>query len=80
MVGLAGNLYAQATGRPSSILHIPGLILLVPGSIGLRSLATLLREDVISGVETGLLAGIIAVALTTGIILASVLVPPKNTL
>lgn len=79
-VGLAGNLFVHWTGRPGSILHIPGLILLVPGSIGLRSLATLLTEDVVSGVETAMHAGIIAVALTTGMILASVLLPPKTTL
>jgi len=79
-VGLAGNLFVRLSGRPSSILHIPGLILLVPGSIGLRSLATLLQEDVVAGVETAILAGIIAVALTTGMILASVLIPPRTTL
>jgi len=79
-VGLAGNLYVRFTARPSSILHIPGLILLVPGSIGLRSLATLLNQDVVAGVETAILAGVIAVALTTGMILASVLIPPRNTL
>jgi uncharacterized membrane protein YjjP (DUF1212 family) len=79
-VGLAGNLFVHFTGRPGSIMHIPGLILLVPGSIGLRSLAALLGEDVISGIETAMLAGMIAVALTTGIILASVLLPPRTTL
>ena len=79
-VGLAGNLFVRISRRPSSILHIPGLILLVPGSIGLRSLSTLLQEDVVAGVETAILAGIIAVALTTGMILASVLVPPRTTL
>jgi len=81
LIGLAGNLFVRATGRPGSIIHIPGLILLVPGSIGLRSLATLLDNDVISGIETALLTGMIAVALTTGIIVSSVLIPPrKNTL
>lgn len=79
-VGLAGNLYVRISRRPSSILHIPGLILLVPGSIGLRSLATLLQEDVVAGVETAILAGIVAVALTTGMILANVLIPPRTTL
>ena len=79
-VGLTGNLFVHFTGRPGSILHIPGLILLVPGSIGLRSLAALLGDDVISGIETAMLAGIIAVALTTGMILASVLLPPRNKL
>ncbi len=79
-VGLTGNLFVHFTGRPGSILHIPGLILLVPGSIGLRSLTALLGDDVLSGIETAMLAGIIAVALATGMILASILMPPKNKL
>ncbi|TVS10567.1 MAG: threonine/serine exporter family protein [Wenzhouxiangella sp.] len=79
-VGLAGNLFVTLTGRPGSVMHLPGLILLVPGSIGLRGLATLLADDVISGIETAVMAGMIAVALTTGMILASVLLPPRTSL
>lgn len=79
-VGLAGNLFVLLSGRPGSIMHLPGLILLVPGSMGLRGLATLLTDDVISGLQTAMLTGMIAVALTTGIILASVLLPPKTAL
>ncbi|MGK7297321.1 MAG: threonine/serine ThrE exporter family protein [Candidatus Wenzhouxiangella sp. M2_3B_020] len=79
-VGLAGNFYARASGRPASILQIPGLILLVPGSIGMRSLSALLGQDVISGLETGFLAVMVAVALATGMILASALVPPRLSL
>lgn len=79
-VGLAGNLFATLSGRPGSIMHLPGLILLVPGSIGLRGLATLLSGDVVTGLETATMAGMIAVALTTGMILASVLLPPKTSL
>lgn len=79
-VGLAGNLFATLTGRPGSIMHLPGLILLVPGSIGLRGLATLLADDAVLGLVTATTAGMIAVALTTGMILASVLLPPKTAL
>ena len=79
-VGLAGNLFSALSGRPGSIMHLPGLILLVPGSIGLRGLATLVSGDVVTGLETAVTAGMIAVALTTGIILASVLLPPRTSL
>ena len=71
---------AIASGRPASIVQIPGLILLVPGSIGMRSLSALLGQDVISGLETGFLAVMVAVALATGMILASALVPPRISL
>jgi len=80
MVGIAGNVYARWSKRPGSIIHLPGLILLVPGSIGMRSLSALTSHDVLSGIETGFLAIMIAVALTTGLILASALVPPRITL
>jgi uncharacterized membrane protein YjjP (DUF1212 family) len=79
-VGLAGNLFARATRRPGSIVHLPGLILLVPGSIGLRSLSALLGDDVLAGLETGMLAALVAVGLSTGMILAGVLVRPRNLL
>lgn len=80
IVGMAGNFYARRTWRPASVINLPALVLLVPGSIGLRSLATLLGADIVAGVETAFLAIMTAVALTTGMILAGVLVPPKQEL
>lgn len=80
-VGISGNVFVSVTGRPGSIMHIPGLIVLVPGSIGFRSVTSLLSDDVVTGIETALLTAIIAIALTTGMMLASVLMPPnKNVL
>ncbi|MDR9389170.1 MAG: threonine/serine exporter family protein [Wenzhouxiangella sp.] len=78
-VGMAGNLFVLITGRPGSIMHIPGLIVLVPGSIGFRSVTALLGDDVVMGIETGFLTAIIAIALTTGMMLSSVLLPPQKT-
>jgi len=37
-VGAASNLFARLMNRPSSIFQFPGIILLVPGSVGYRSL------------------------------------------
>jgi uncharacterized membrane protein YjjP (DUF1212 family) len=79
-VAMSGNLFARITGRPGSVMLLPGLILLVPGSIGMRSLAAIVGQDILSGLETAFLAGMIAVALTAGMILASVLVPPRISL
>ncbi len=80
VVGLAGNLFARLTRRPGSIMHLPGLILLVPGSIGMRSLAALLGDDVLAGLQTGLLATLVAAGLATGMILAGVVIRPRNLL
>ncbi len=80
LVGLAGNLYARISRLPGSIMHLPGLLLLVPGSIGFRSIAAVFGQDVVSGVERFVSALMTAVALATEMILASVLIPPKNEL
>lgn len=80
LVGITGNLFVRLTRRPASILHTPGLILLVPGALGFRSLAAILSSDVVSGVESFFLALLTAVALATGMIIASVLLPPSREL
>lgn len=80
LVGLSGNAYARLTSLPGSTLHIPGLLLLVPGSVGMRSMAALLGADVLTGIEVAFAAVLTAVALATGMIVASVLLPPRNEL
>lgn len=77
-VGLGGNLLSRLRGRPAAIMQFPGLILLVPGSIGLSGLTAMARADVMSGVETAFTATMIGVALITGMLVSSLLVPPKR--
>ena len=79
-VGLAGNLYAKYSGRPGSIVLIPGLLLLVPGAVGFRGLSDLLNTNVISGIQTSFLALLTAVALTTGMIVSNAIIKPNNEL
>jgi len=80
ILGIAGNLFARFSGRPGSIVQLPGLLLLVPGAIGMRGLSALVGQDVITGIESAFLAAMVAIALATGLILASALVPPKTAL
>jgi uncharacterized membrane protein YjjP (DUF1212 family) len=70
VIGLFGNGYARLSGRPSLIPIVPGLLLLVPGSVGFHSLSALLRDDALSGVQTAFFAGMSAVALAAGLLLA----------
>lgn len=80
LVGAAGNLLARLLRRPAALLQVPGLILLVPGSLGFRSLSSLLHRDVLSGVHTAFEMTLVAIALTTGLLLAGVVVPPRRAL
>lgn len=80
LVGVAGNLVARFLQRPAALVQVPGLILLVPGSLGFRSLASLLDQDVLSGVHAAFEMTLVAIALTTGLLLASVVAPPRRAL
>jgi uncharacterized membrane protein YjjP (DUF1212 family) len=80
LVGIGGNLYARLLRRPAAVLQVPGLIMLVPGSLGFRSLSALLERDVLSGVQTAFATTLVAIALATGILLANVVVPPRRLL
>lgn len=72
VAGVAGNWYARVTNRPPQILLVPGLLLLVPGSVGLRSLASLLDRDTMVGIDDGFRMLLIAVALAAGLLVANV--------
>ncbi|MCI0696742.1 threonine/serine exporter family protein [candidate division KSB1 bacterium] len=78
--GASGNLYARWLDRPAAIPMVPSIMLLVPGSLGLSSLAKFIEKDVMSGVMTAFSMILIAVALVTGLLMANVIVPPRKTL
>jgi uncharacterized membrane protein YjjP (DUF1212 family) len=80
LVGVASNLYARFLNRPATVTLVPGILLLVPGSIGFRSLASLLDREVVLGVETAFRMILMAVSLVAGILASNVVAPPKRTL
>jgi uncharacterized membrane protein YjjP (DUF1212 family)/ligand-binding SRPBCC domain-containing protein len=80
LVGVLGNVYARIVHRPASVPIVPGLLLLVPGSIGLRSLSSLLAQDVLTGMQAAFTMTLVSVALAMGLLVANVLVPPRSAL
>jgi len=80
LVGVAANLYGRLLCRPVAVCQLPGLMLLVPGSLGFRSLSSFLARDVVPGIEGAFQVTLVAVALVTGLLIANVLVPPRRLL
>lgn len=80
LAGLVGNLYARRLRRPAVVLVVPSILLLVPGSIGYRSLSLLMNQDITSGVGIAFEALLVGIALVAGLLLANVLLPPRNAL
>ncbi len=77
-VALAANAYAHLRRRPAAVLRIPGLLFLVPGSLGFRGLTSLLERDVMQGIDLALRMLLVGASLVAGILLASALLPPPR--
>ncbi len=78
LVGVAANLVARFARRPAAMVQLPGLMLLVPGSIGFRSMASLVAHDTLSGVQAAFTMTLVAIALVTGLLVANVVLPPRR--
>lgn len=76
-VGLGANLFARWTGHPVALFQVPGVMILVPGSLGLHSLLALLNHDVLPGVESGFATFLAASSLVAGLLFANLIITPK---
>jgi uncharacterized membrane protein YjjP (DUF1212 family) len=77
MAALA-NLYGRVAERPGTLVRLPSIMLLVPGSVGFRGLASLMERDYTLGMDTALAVLTALVALMAGLMFGSVLVPPRR--
>jgi uncharacterized membrane protein YjjP (DUF1212 family) len=80
VVGCGSNAYARFQRRPSLVLRVPVMLILVPGSFGLRSVLLLVQANVSQGVETAFTMLFLAVALAAGLLTANALVLPRQRL
>jgi uncharacterized membrane protein YjjP (DUF1212 family) len=79
-VGLVGNASARWLGRSALQSTVPGVLVLVPGSLGFRSASALWTAEPLEGLRTGVATALIAVAIAIGLIVANSLVPPRRLL
>ena len=79
--GVTGNLYARFGRGPSAVAVVPALIILVPGSLGARSVAAFVEPLQGVGMAAPLTTlFVLAGALAAGILLANFVVPPRRAL
>ena len=77
-VALASSAYERWQHRPAAVVLVPGILLLVPGSVGYRSLSSLMERQTVAGIETAFSMILTAVALVAGLLIAGVIAPePK---
>lgn len=78
VVTAISNAYARWANRPGALIRVPGIILLVPGSVGFRSLTFVMERDVALGLDTGFLLVNLLVALVAGLLFGNLLVPARR--
>lgn len=76
LVTMAGNLFARWRRRPAAVVRTPGLLLLVPGSLGFRGLTNAVAGDFTQSVQFLFDMLLVGGALVAGMLMAGVLFPP----
>jgi uncharacterized membrane protein YjjP (DUF1212 family) len=77
MAALA-NLYGRFAGRPGALVRLPGIMLLVPGSVGFRALGFVMEKDYTGGFDTLVAVLSALLGLTAGLLFGALLVPPRR--
>jgi uncharacterized membrane protein YjjB (DUF3815 family) len=78
VVSVCSNVYARIARRPGATFRLPGLILLVPGSVGFRSLYFVFEKDVFLGLDTAFSVVTLIAALVAGLVLGNSVVSPRQ--
>jgi uncharacterized membrane protein YjjP (DUF1212 family) len=79
-LGICSNIYGRWLNRSALVLNTVGIMLLVPGSLGYRSLESLIQQDTLPGLDSAFRAVMVLVALSGGILVANSVVPPRRLL
>ncbi len=78
LVGVASGLHSRNFDRPSVVTSTPGIMMLVPGSVGFQSITDMLARDAVSGLQTAFTMIMTGVALVTGLFMARLLIPRRR--
>ncbi|MBO6935163.1 MAG: threonine/serine exporter family protein [Deltaproteobacteria bacterium] len=79
-LGLVGNAFARFRNRPAALLIVPGILLLVPGSLGFRAVTSFLDENLLVAISTAFDVAIVAISLVAGLMIANLALPPRKAL
>ena len=77
-VAIVSNSYGRYFNRPGALLRLTGIILLVPGSVGFRSLNFVMDKDLILGLDTAVAVLSALIALVAGLFFGNLLLPPRR--
>jgi len=77
-VAVLANLYGRIFKQTGALIRVPGVILLVPGTIGYHGATALLLDGGADLTETSLLALRLLISLVGGLLFGNTLLPPRR--
>ena len=80
VLSAGSNFYARIMHRPGALVREPGVLLLVPGSIGFRSVSDLLNNQIASGSHVAVLLVTMLISLVAGLLFGDLLIAPRRSL
>ncbi len=78
VVAAASNVFARFKNKPAALVRIPGILLLVPGSVGFRSLFFVFDGQVMQGLNTASSLMVLLTTLVAGLLFGDLLVAPRK--
>lgn len=79
-VTVTSHLYARKHDQPSHLLLLPGIFMLVPGSLGFIGIAALQQAQVEQSLQAVYSMVTLALSLSTGMLVGTMAVPPHRSL
>lgn len=78
VIALLGNSLGRWLKLPAALVRVPGIILLVPGSLGYRTVTNVLLGGDPSSQDTAVLVFSMVIALVGGLLIGNTIVPPRR--
>jgi len=80
VANIFANLWARKTNRPTSIVLVPAITVMVSGSVGFQGLLIAATEESSRGLNQFMQLFIVALVISAGLLIANTIVRPKVTL
>lgn len=74
--GLISHLFSRISHRPSLVVMVPSILLLLPGSIGFSSLFNFMENNSLTGVGAAFRMATVVVSIVLGLLITYVVLPP----
>ena len=78
VLGAICNQYARRSRRPGAVLLLPALMVILPGSLGLKGLTMIMHQQTMEGLQAGFQVVSVTVALMLGLLLANAMVSRRT--